>query len=80
MVHVLIDARDDGDRVAAHARRLLREQVSKSKAPMGVVASRAMVPEWCATCDERCWGIEGSMFNQCPRCRGEGKRPLGFGF
>jgi hypothetical protein len=78
MVRLLIDPRDD-DRVEAHARWLLHESLKKSKNPIGIPASRALVPEWCSSCDERCWGVEGSFYSYCDKCKGEGKIPVGFG-
>lgn len=79
MVRLLIDARDDGDRIGAHARHLLREQYKKSKNPIGIAASRALVPIYCSGCDQRCWGMEGAFFDYCAKCKGEGKMPIGFG-
>lgn len=75
MVRLLIESRDD-DRIEAHARRLLAEQAAKSKLPMGVAATRALIPTWCCSCDERCWGPENYAI--CPKCKGEGKSKIGF--
>lgn len=75
MVRLLIEPRDD-DRIEAHARRLLTEHASKSKDPMGVAVTRALVPTWCASCDERCWGP--AQYAMCAKCKGEGKQPVGF--
>lgn len=78
MVRLLIDGEDRGDAIEQHARVLLHEQNGKDKAPRGVLASRALVPDWCDVCGERCWGRNGGMFSACPKCRGEGKTPIGF--
>ena len=79
MVRLLIDARDDESRIEAHARYLHRESFKKNKAPMGIAATRALVPSWCHSCDQRCWGLENSFYDFCAKCRGEGKQALGFG-
>lgn len=79
MVRLLIEPRDDDDRVEAHARRLLRESFEKNKLPIGIAASRALVPSWCSSCDERCWGLDSSFYDYCAKCKGEGKVPIGFG-
>lgn len=78
MVRILIDGRDD-DSIERHARVLLREQFSKDKGPRGVAVQRALVPDWCDVCQERCWGVNGGMYAVCRKCSGEGKSPLGFG-
>lgn len=79
MVRLLIDPRDDEERIAAHARFLHHESFKKNKNPIGVMATRALVPSWCHSCDERCWGLEGSFYDYCAKCKGEGKIPVGFG-
>lgn len=78
MVRLLINSDDRGDAIDEHARILLREQYAKDKGPRGVTASRAVVPDWCDGCGDRCWGRNGGMFATCAKCRGEGKLPVGF--
>ena len=78
MVRLLIDGDDRGDAIDRHARILLREQYGKDKAPRGVMVNRALVPDWCDSCGERCWGRNGGMYAMCAKCRGEGKLPIGF--
>jgi len=79
LVRLLIDPRTDDDRVEAHARFLHREAFKKNKDPIGIMATRALVPSWCSSCDERCWGLEASFYTFCAKCKGEGKQTLGFG-
>ena len=79
MVRLLLEPRTNGSRVEDHARRLVIEQFEKSNYPMGIAASRAMVPTYCDKCGERCWSTEGALFDYCPKCKGEGNTPVGFG-
>ena len=46
MVRLLIDPRDDDGRIEAHARHLHREAFKKNKDPIGIMATRALVPPW----------------------------------
>ena len=59
-----------------HARFLHEEALEKAKLPRVSAATRALVPTWCDSCSERCWGA--GSFALCTKCRGEGKLPLGF--
>lgn len=78
MVRLLIDSDPDESDIARHARLLLREQFTKDRAPRGIPVTRAVVPDWCDSCNERCWGRANSHYAMCKKCRGEGKLPIGF--
>lgn len=78
MVRLLINPDPDGSDIERHARALLKEQFAKDKAPRGIPVGRAVVPDWCDSCNERCWGRAGGHYAMCAKCRGEGKLPLGF--
>ncbi len=78
MVRLLISPEPDGSDVERHAHLLLKEQFAKDRAPRGVAVTRAVVPDWCDSCNERCWGRANSNYAMCVKCRGEGKLPIGF--
>jgi len=77
VLRVLHDPGSSED-LEADARRLHREMLRKNNLPRLPGATRAMVPSWCDSCSERCWGPERGGFSICQKCRGEGKIPIGF--
>ena len=78
MLKIIFTPPNSGDELERHARYLHHEAVRKEKLPRVAAATRALVPTWCDICAERCWGTPVG-YSMCARCRGEGKKPIGFG-
>lgn len=76
MLRILHDPGSSED-LEADARRLHDLMLRKHNLPRITGVTRAVVPTWCDSCGERCWGRDMG-FALCQKCRGEGKFPVGF--
>lgn len=80
MLRTLLDTDLAVEDIERDARRLHRHYFEKNDLPRIAGVNRALTPDWCDVCSERCWGPVGGGFAICDKCRGQGKTPLGFSF